>query len=110
MAAYKPFKPAASFFGMAQGGPIVLREEQQEAVKLAKNQFGKTKNGVFTIDANFRKFLWNAKMRFGKTLCAMELVRQMNVQRVLIVTHRPVVNEEWADTSRRFSPKSQALR
>ncbi len=111
MAAYKPFKPAASLFATAQGGPIVLREEQLEAIKLAKKQFGKTDdNGVFTIDTHFRKFLWNAKMRFGKTLCAMELVRQMGVQRVLIVTHRPVVNKEWYDNFAKIFTEDSGLK
>jgi superfamily II DNA or RNA helicase len=43
-------------------------------------------------------------MRFGKTLCALQLAREMGewdgepqVKRTLIVTHRPVVNKSWAD-------------
>ena len=75
---------------------IVLREEQQEAVRKAKAIFGSTpRGGDYTVHEDGRKFLWNAKMRFGKTLCALQLVKEMGVQRVLIVTHRPVVNEEW---------------
>lgn len=36
-------------------------------------------------------------MRFGKTLCALQLAREMDVKRTLIVTHRPVVNKSWKD-------------
>lgn len=39
--------------------------------------------------------LWNAKMRFGKTLSALQVVKDMNFQRTLILTHRPVVDAGW---------------
>ena len=39
--------------------------------------------------------LWNAKMRFGKTLSALQVVREMEMQRTIILTHRPVVDEGW---------------
>ena len=72
---------------------IVLRDEQAEAVKKAKSHFGSTPRGGEYVLADAQKqFLWNAKMRFGKTICAMQLVKEMGVKRVLIVTHRPVVN------------------
>ena len=41
------------------------------------------------------KFLWNAKMRFGKTLCALQVVKEMNFAKTIIITHRPVVNAGW---------------
>ncbi|KRL14619.1 Eco57I restriction-modification methylase domain-containing protein [Schleiferilactobacillus perolens] len=63
---------------------IVLRPEQQEAVKKTKIVF-KTP----------RKMLWNAKMRFGKTLSALELIKEEQYERVLIMTHRPVVKDSW---------------
>lgn len=65
---------------------IVLRPEQEEAVK-------KTKKG-FKTDS---KMLWNAKMRFGKTLTALKLVQEEKYQKVLIMTHRPVVDDGWFD-------------
>lgn len=39
--------------------------------------------------------LWNDKMRFGKTLSALEVVRKMGFAKTMIVTHRPVVNHGW---------------
>ena len=37
--------------------------------------------------------LWYAKMRFGKTLTALEVIRRNQYRRVIIVTHRPVVDD-----------------
>lgn len=72
---------------------IVLREEQVKAIKDAKTAFDKK-----TTDKKpYLKYLWNAKMRFGKTLCALQLAKDMEVKRVLIVTHRPVVNASWKE-------------
>ena len=77
---------------------IELRKEQQDAVRFAKAMFGSTpRGGIYTVAKGQKQFLWNAKMRFGKTLCALQLVKEMDVKRVLIVTHRPVVNKEWTD-------------
>jgi hypothetical protein len=70
-------------------GAIVLREEQQEAIKRAEDHF--------KSESQYRKFLWNAKMRFGKTICAMQLAKKMGVKTCLIVTHRPVVNKGWKE-------------
>ena len=39
--------------------------------------------------------LWNAKMRFGKTLTALQVVKEMDFCRTLILTHRPVVDGGW---------------
>ncbi|PPF63533.1 restriction endonuclease [Clavibacter michiganensis] len=41
------------------------------------------------------EFLWNAKMRFGKTFTAYQLAKRMNAKRVLIVTFKPAVEDAW---------------
>ena len=64
--------------------PIVFRPEQDEAIDRTLKRF---KRG--------NQMLWNAKMRFGKTLCALQVVLDMEAQRTLILTHRPVVDEGW---------------
>lgn len=64
--------------------PIVFRPEQREAISKTIKQFKKG-----------NQMLWNAKMRFGKTLSALEVVKEMGYQRTLILTHRPVVDEGW---------------
>ena len=64
--------------------PIVFRPEQSKAIEMTIKQFGRS-----------NQMLWNAKMRFGKTLSALEVVKRQGYQRTLILTHRPVVDEGW---------------
>lgn len=69
-----------------------LRKEQAEAVAMTKAYF----------ERGGTEFLWNAKPRFGKTLSAYDLIRQMHCQTVLIVTNRPAIAHSWADDFRKF--------
>lgn len=41
------------------------------------------------------RFLWNAKMRFGKTFTTYQLAKEMDAKRVLIVTFKPAVQDAW---------------
>ncbi|MBR1579308.1 MAG: Eco57I restriction-modification methylase domain-containing protein [Selenomonadaceae bacterium] len=68
--------------------PIIFRPEQLNAIKMAVKYFDKRKP---------ENILWNAKMRFGKTLCALEVVKRCAFVRTIIVTHQPVVNAGWFD-------------
>lgn len=67
--------------------PIQFRPNQLEAIALTTKAISQKK----------KKFLWNAKMRFGKTSTALEVARKNKMQKVLIVTHRPSVNTDWKD-------------
>ncbi|MCA9331864.1 DEAD/DEAH box helicase family protein, partial [Candidatus Saccharibacteria bacterium] len=49
------------------------------------------------IRQNRKHFLWNAKMRFGKTSAAMQVAKENEMKKVLIVTHRPSVSADWYD-------------
>lgn len=85
--------------GSSADGLIHLRSEQRDAIKRAKEHFCK-KSGrkeEYAVLPEHRQFLWNAKMRFGKTICAMQLMRELDVKRTLIITHRPVVGNSWLD-------------
>lgn len=64
--------------------PVIFRPEQQEAIEKTKKQFKKSND-----------MLWNAKMRFGKTLSALQVVKDLEFNRTLILTHRPVVDAGW---------------
>ena len=64
--------------------PIILRPEQKDAVERTLKQFRRG-----------NQMLWNAKMRFGKTLCALRVAKKMGAVRTIIVTHRPVVDASW---------------
>ena len=69
---------------------IEFRPEQKDAIDFTLKRFNVTDN-----------VLWNAKMRFGKTLSALEVIKRMsddshyNLSKVIILTHRPVVDEGW---------------
>lgn len=67
--------------------PIIFRPEQREAIDRTIKQFNK-KNGS-------KQMLWNAKMRFGKTLTALQVIKECDIRRTLILTHRPVVDKGW---------------
>lgn len=82
--------------GLLDEGGIELRDEQEQAVGEAMKYFKRHKKHA--------RFLWNAKMRFGKTICVLELAKRMGalqgddrVSRTIIVTHRPVVNDSWKE-------------
>lgn len=64
--------------------PIIFRPEQKEAIKKTIARY-----------KHDTKMLWNAKMRFGKTLTALEVAKQMGFKRTIIITHRPVVSDGW---------------
>ena len=65
---------------------IIFRPEQEEAINSTVEYFKNNKG---------KSMLWNAKMRFGKTLSALEVIRRLNFKRSIIITHRPVVNDGW---------------
>ena len=48
------------------------------------------------------KMLWNAKMRFGKTMTSLQLIKEEQFQKVLIMTHRPVVSDSWFEDYRKL--------
>ena len=58
---------------------ITLRSEQRDAIDQAKERFckrsGRRGEYHYEVLPEYRQFLWNAKMRFGKTICAMQLMR-----------------------------------
>ncbi|MCD8370580.1 MAG: DEAD/DEAH box helicase family protein [Clostridiales bacterium] len=74
------------------GDSYTLREEQQRAVQMTKEYF---ENGG-------TEFLWNAKPRFGKTLTSYDLIRQMGLTKVLIVTNRPSIANSWSEDFNKF--------
>lgn len=89
MGIYEPYIKAEA---KTHKGKFEPRPEQKDAIERAFKYF--KKNDGKAVD-----FLWNAKMRFGKTVCALWLIEKLNNElgkkKVLIVTHRPVVNASW---------------
>jgi hypothetical protein len=64
--------------------PVVFRPEQKIAISKTIKQFKKGD-----------EMLWFAKMRFGKTLSALQVLKEERFRRTLILTHRPVVDKGW---------------
>jgi hypothetical protein len=69
-----------------------MRREQAEAVDKALGYYG----SIWAEDAEaVPRFLWNAKMRFGKTFAAYQLAKHLGAKRVLVVTFKPAVEDAW---------------
>ena len=79
--------------------PISFRPEQKQAIEKTVRQFKKSP-----------RMLWNAKMRFGKTLSALEVVRRMNFERTVLITHRPVVDDSWHEDFGKIFTKEDKYR
>lgn len=90
MGIYSPYSPV----DVSKPTTLTPRKEQETAVKDTFNYFEKSKE--FNPE-----YLWNAKMRFGKTVSALWLIERLHkekgLKKVLIITHRPVVNASWYD-------------
>jgi hypothetical protein len=69
-----------------------MRREQAEAVDKALGYL----HSIWAEDADAApRFLWNAKMRFGKTFAAYQLAKKLGAKRVLVVTFKPAVEDAW---------------
>jgi len=69
-----------------------MRPEQEEAVAQTAGYFR-----THADDGHAPRFLWNAKMRFGKTFTTYQLAREMGWKRVLVLTYKPVVQTAWKE-------------
>ena len=71
-----------------------MRPEQEQAVEQTTAYFAK-------MDAEEPNrpshYLWNAKMRFGKTFATYQLAKRMNAKRILVLTFKPAVEDSWRD-------------
>ena len=71
-----------------------MRPEQYRAVEQTKRYFGQA---LKEEPNRIPKFLWNAKMRFGKTFASYQLAKKMGLSRVLILTFKPAVESAWRE-------------
>jgi hypothetical protein len=71
---------------------FLMRREQAEAVKRTHSYFlSRWAEDMHAVP----RFLWNAKMRFGKTFTAYQLAKKLGAKRVLVVTFKPAVEDAW---------------
>ena len=71
-----------------------MRPEQQEAVKKTINYFNSYRNENQDKPPHF---LWNAKMRFGKTFASYQLAKEMGWKKILVLTFKPAVQSAWEE-------------
>ena len=71
-----------------------MRLEQFRAVEQTKSYF---EQAVKEEPNRIPKFLWNAKMRFGKTFASYQLAKKMNLSRILVLTFKPAVESAWCE-------------
>lgn len=71
-----------------------MRPEQHNAVKRTMEYYA-----YATKEDPGRppKFLWNAKMRFGKTFASYQLAKKMGFSRILVLTFKPAVESAWRE-------------
>lgn len=69
-----------------------MRDEQRAAVDKTywyyQDRWSKDSDAV-------PEFLWNAKMRFGKTFTTYQLAKKLEAKRILVVTFKPAVEDAW---------------
>ncbi len=69
-----------------------MRREQADAVNKTHAYF----HSIWSEDMRaVPRFLWNAKMRFGKTFTTYQLAKKLGAKRILVVTFKPAVEDAW---------------
>lgn len=69
-----------------------MRPEQASAVDKAEGYY----ESIWAEDSHaVPRFLWNAKMRFGKTFASYQLAKRLGAKRALVVTFKPAVEDAW---------------
>ncbi len=71
-----------------------LRPEQKAAIEKTEAYYKSFKSYELFVKP---KFMWNAKMRFGKTFTSYELAKKMGFKRILVLTFKPAVMSAWEE-------------
>lgn len=71
-----------------------MRPEQAQAVKVTSEYF---RRYPYKVEHKTPHFLWNAKMRFGKTFTSYQLAKEMNWKKILVLTFKPAVQNSWEE-------------
>ena len=73
---------------------FTMRPEQFRAVEQTRTYF---EQALKEEPNRIPKFLWSAKMRFGKTFASYQLAKKMELSRILILTFKPAVESAWRE-------------
>ena len=71
-----------------------MRPEQEKAVNDTAEYFAQMDKEEPDRPSHY---LWNAKMRFGKTFATYQLAKKMDAKRILVLTFKPAVEDSWRD-------------
>lgn len=73
---------------------FAMRPEQADAVKKTAEYFLE-----YMTDENGKPphFLWNCKMRFGKTFATYQLAKELGFKKILVITFKPAVQSAWEE-------------
>lgn len=71
-----------------------MRKEQEQAVRQTAEYFAQMDKEEPDRPSHY---LWNAKMRFGKTFATYQLAKKMGAKRILVLTFKPAVEDSWRD-------------
>ena len=70
------------------------RDEQKEAIDMTIASFKQQKK---SDPSKTPKFLWNAKMRFGKSFTSLEMAKKMGLKKILVISFKVEVKDSWRD-------------
>ncbi len=73
---------------------FAMRPEQEEAVVKTSQYFDSFKKENKNKTPHF---LWNAKMRFGKTFATYQLAKKKGWKKILVLTFKPAVHGAWKE-------------
>ena len=96
IAAVKAGRIALNSSELKKPAPFKFRDEQEDAIVKTLARFEK-----------YNDMLWDAKMRFGKTPTALEVVRRGQFRKTIIITHRPVVGTSWEEDFHKIFPQNK---
>lgn len=74
-----------------------MRPEQSEAVKKTISHYSSYRKDNRNESVKPPHFLWNAKMRFGKTFTAYQLAKKLGWKKILVLTFKPAVQNAWEE-------------
>ena len=91
-AAINAVRNGSSLTSLVTKNTFGMRPEQVDAVEITAKYFSRNSDAN-----NPPHFLWNAKMRFGKTFATYQLAKKLNWKRVLVLTYKPAVEAAWRE-------------
>lgn len=74
-----------------------MRPEQKAAVEMTSRYYKSYYQDQEEATNKVPRFLWNAKMRFGKTFTSYQLAKKLKWKKILVLTFKPAVQNAWEE-------------